>query len=60
MSADAVGEPLKLLLVEGVEGPEQFELLKKFNCEYYQGFYFSEPLSNRNMTEFLAQRHPAA
>jgi EAL domain-containing protein (putative c-di-GMP-specific phosphodiesterase class I) len=50
MSAGAVGEPLKLLLVEGVEGPEQFELLKKFNCEYYQGFYFSEPLSNRNMT----------
>ncbi|NCF37312.1 MAG: EAL domain-containing protein [Gammaproteobacteria bacterium] len=38
------------VVAEGVEGPEQFELLKKFNCEYYQGFYFSEPLSDRNMT----------
>jgi diguanylate cyclase (GGDEF)-like protein/PAS domain S-box-containing protein len=47
------------VVAEGVEGPEQFELLKKFNCEYYQGFYFSEPLSDRNMTEFLAQRRPA-
>ncbi len=48
------------VVAEGVEGPEQFELLKKFNCKYYQGYYFSKPLSNQNMTEFLAKRQPAA
>lgn len=48
------------VVAEGVEELEQFELLKKFNCKYYQDYYFSKPLSNNNMTEFLACRQPAA
>ncbi len=57
----AMSEHLGLEVVaEGVEELEQFELLKKFNCRYYQGFYFSKPLSNQCMTEFLAQEKPAA
>ena len=48
------------VVAEGVEALEQFELLKRFNCRYYQGYYFSKPLSNNHMTEFLARRQPAA
>ena len=48
------------VVAEGVEELEQFELLKKFKCKYYQGYYFSKPLSDRNMTDFLEQKKPAA
>jgi diguanylate cyclase (GGDEF)-like protein/PAS domain S-box-containing protein len=49
------------VVAEGVEEQEQFELLKKFKCRYYQGFYFSKPLSNQCMTEFLMEKkQPAA
>ena len=49
------------VVAEGVEELEQFELLKKFKCRYYQGFYFSKPLSNQCMTEFLMEKkQPAA
>jgi diguanylate cyclase (GGDEF)-like protein/PAS domain S-box-containing protein len=49
------------VVAEGVEEQEQFELLKKFKCRYYQGFYFSKPLSNQCMTEFLLEKkQPAA
>ncbi|PPD52280.1 MAG: hypothetical protein CTY10_09525 [Methylotenera sp.] len=33
------------IVAEGVEELEQFELLKKFGCHYFQGFYFSKPVS---------------
>jgi diguanylate cyclase (GGDEF)-like protein/PAS domain S-box-containing protein len=33
------------VVAEGVETLEQFELLKKFNCGFGQGYYFSRPLS---------------
>jgi diguanylate cyclase (GGDEF)-like protein/PAS domain S-box-containing protein len=33
------------VVAEGVETLEQFELLKKFNCAFGQGYYFSRPLS---------------
>jgi diguanylate cyclase (GGDEF)-like protein/PAS domain S-box-containing protein len=48
------------VVAEGVEELEQFELLKKFNCKYYQGYYFSKPLSDQDMTSFLVQKKPAA
>lgn len=34
------------IVAEGVEKLEQFELLKKFGCRYFQGFYFSKPVSS--------------
>ena len=50
----ALSEHLQLEVVaEGVETVEQVEVLKKFNCKRFQGFYFSKPLSVKNMTRFL-------
>lgn len=32
------------VVAEGVETEEQFNILKKNNCDYVQGYYFSKPL----------------
>jgi len=42
------------VVVEGVETPEQLELLKARGCHLIQGFHFSHPLSVDEMTEYLA------
>jgi diguanylate cyclase (GGDEF)-like protein/PAS domain S-box-containing protein len=34
----------KFVIAEGVETAEQLEELKKLNCEYYQGYFYSKPL----------------
>jgi predicted signal transduction protein with EAL and GGDEF domain len=41
------------VVAEGVETLEQFELLKKFNCAFGQGYYFSRPLSADGITTLL-------
>ena len=41
------------VVAEGVETIEQFELLKKFNCAFGQGFYFSRPLSADGIAALL-------
>ncbi len=42
----AIGQTIQCNIVaEGIEHIEQFEQLKKFGCLYFQGFYFSRPIS---------------
>jgi EAL domain-containing protein (putative c-di-GMP-specific phosphodiesterase class I) len=41
------------VVAEGVETLEQFELLKKFNCAFGQGYYFSRPLSAEGIKTLL-------
>ena len=41
------------VVAEGVETLEQFELLKKFNCAFGQGYYFSKPLSADGISTLL-------
>lgn len=42
----AIGKTIQCNIVaEGVEQLEQFEILKKFGCHFFQGFYFSQPLA---------------
>jgi diguanylate cyclase (GGDEF)-like protein/PAS domain S-box-containing protein len=41
------------VVAEGVETLEQFELLKKFNCAFGQGYYFSRPLSADGVSTLL-------
>ena len=42
----AIGKTIQCNIVaEGVEQIEQFEILKKFGCHFFQGYYFSRPVS---------------
>jgi diguanylate cyclase (GGDEF)-like protein/PAS domain S-box-containing protein len=41
------------LVVEGVETIEQITLLNKLEVKVYQGFYFSKPLTERNLIKFI-------
>jgi predicted signal transduction protein with EAL and GGDEF domain len=42
------------IVAEGVETAEQVSLLKKFGCEYAQGFLFSRPLDSDGITRMLS------
>jgi EAL domain-containing protein (putative c-di-GMP-specific phosphodiesterase class I) len=33
------------VLAEGVETPEQLAFLQEQGCDYYQGYFYSKPLS---------------
>lgn len=42
----AVGKTIHCdVVAEGVEQPAQFERLKSYGCQYFQGFYFSRPVA---------------
>ncbi|QCR34465.1 GGDEF domain-containing protein [Lysinibacillus sp. SGAir0095] len=48
----ALAHALKLKVVaEGVETIEELEILKQYNCEYVQGYYFSKPLNVADITQ---------
>lgn len=40
------------LTVEGVEHEWQNEKLRNFHCDYIQGYYYSKPISGREIEEF--------
>lgn len=39
-------------LAEGVETAEQLEILKRFNCDYAQGYLFAKPMSKKDFLKF--------
>ena len=41
------------IVIEGVETEEQLELAKQKEIEYVQGYYFSMPLEEEDLLEFL-------
>jgi len=50
----ALGKNFKMLVIaEGVENEYQIEYLKKLNCDFIQGFYFSKPVSEEAMMALL-------
>jgi len=44
-----------LVVAEGVELEEQVNLLKEYNCDYIQGFYYSPPLPAQEFEEKFLQ-----
>ncbi len=49
-----LGESLKVkVLAEGVETIDQLEILKEQGCKYFQGFYYSKPLSIKDLIVFI-------
>ena len=52
----SLAHALKLdVVAEGVETEEELHLLRDFNCEYIQGYYYSQPLPVQAFTEKLIQ-----
>ncbi|RHX88512.1 GGDEF domain-containing phosphodiesterase [Leptospira stimsonii] len=43
----------KAIIVEGVENPNQHELLKELNCNYAQGYFYSYPLEASKVEEYI-------
>lgn len=41
------------VLAEGIETKEQLEFLRNEGCDYYQGYYFSKPISALEFIELL-------
>ncbi|GAA3930087.1 EAL domain-containing protein [Litoribacillus peritrichatus] len=41
------------VVAEGVETEAQYHLLKKFNCDFFQGFYFSKPKPAAEVLELI-------
>ncbi|MDH5423498.1 MAG: EAL domain-containing protein [Gammaproteobacteria bacterium] len=42
------------VVAEGVETAEQFEFLKECNCDVFQGFYFSKPLTESELVDYIS------
>jgi len=49
-----IGHQMNLKVVaEGVEDKEQLDILKIYNCDIIQGYYFSKPLSEKDLIDKL-------
>ena len=42
------------VVAEGVDSEEKLKILKDFNCDVIQGFYYSKPLPKIELDRFLA------
>ncbi|MCB1959673.1 MAG: GGDEF domain-containing response regulator [Rhodocyclaceae bacterium] len=47
-------------IAEGVETQAQIDILKRENCEYFQGFYFGRPMAIERIVERLAAQESSA
>tara|TARA_R110001606_G_scaffold395190_2_gene566949 strand:- start:24562 stop:27597 length:3036 start_codon:yes stop_codon:yes gene_type:complete len=45
------------IVAEGVETYEQLSFLKQYDCDVYQGYYFSRPIGIENISSLLQQGH---
>jgi len=43
------------VVAEGVETVEQVALLRRLQCRYAQGYYFSRPLAPKDIGELLSE-----
>ena len=40
-------------VVEGIETPEQAEILRQFGCRYMQGYHFARPMSSEKLRDYI-------
>ena len=43
------------VVAECVENEQQFEYLLEIGCNYFQGYYFSKPLSSKDLEKLLTK-----
>ncbi|MEM9509628.1 MAG: EAL domain-containing protein, partial [Cyanobacteria bacterium P01_E01_bin.35] len=43
------------VIAEGIETAEELAILKEFDCEYAQGYFFAKPLSKEDATKLIVQ-----
>ena len=46
------------VVAEGIETPEQYNMLKEMGCHIIQGYYFSKPLPADQFANFYAKNRP--
>ena len=44
------------MIAEGIETARQFERLRELGCEFGQGYYFSQPLESKAVSQFMRQQ----
>lgn len=42
------------MIAEGVEESKQADLLLEYGCDLFQGYYFSKPLTKRDLIAYLS------
>lgn len=47
----------KKIIVEGVENEKMIRLLDSENCEYYQGYFYSKPIPEKDFVAFIANQN---
>jgi len=48
------------VIAEGVETAEQLAVLRQLGCSYYQGYYFSRPVSRQRLIDMVLQQRQSA
>jgi len=46
------------VIAEGIETPQQRDILRSLSCEYGQGYLFSRPLDGQGVIDFMATINP--
>ncbi len=41
------------VVVEGIETKDVLNLMKTYNCDYAQGYYFAKPMTREQLYEWL-------
>ncbi|QEW06160.1 bifunctional diguanylate cyclase/phosphodiesterase [Nitrincola iocasae] len=52
-----IGKNLEMdVIAEGIETQEQLEMLTRFGCDRFQGYYFARPLDKEDLAHFVKEK----
>ncbi|XKE45853.1 GGDEF domain-containing phosphodiesterase [Halomonas organivorans] len=57
----SIGHALDITITaEGVENAHQLDKLEKMNCDYYQGYHYSPPITGKDLSELIKRESHSA